>query len=58
MSKFCEICDETPECCVDYGNACEGEVTFGPDPFQEEIHGDDTPVWMCEEHRYQSAMDI
>jgi len=37
---------------------CEGEVTFEPDPFAEEINGDDTPVWMCEHHRHESAMDI
>jgi hypothetical protein len=34
------------------------DVTYGPDPFAEEIAGDDTPVWECEECRYQSAMDI
>lgn len=37
---------------------CAGEVTYGPDPAAWELYDDDTPVWMCEEHRYQSAMDV
>lgn len=37
---------------------CKGKVTFAPDPYAEEIHGDSTEVWMCEEHRDQSAADI
>ena len=33
-------------------------VTFGPDPYQSEINDDDTPVWMCDTCREESAMDI
>ena len=47
--------------CVDADKTyivCEGQVTYGPDPFAEEIYGDKTPVWMCESHRYESFMDI
>ena len=22
-------------------------VTKGPDPYQSDVHGDDTPVWLC-----------
>ncbi len=45
--------------CVDAGSgSCGGEVTFAPDPFAEEIWGNETPVWMCAEHRYASAQDI
>jgi hypothetical protein len=33
-------------------------LEYGPDPFAEEIHGDDTPVWECEACRYESARDI
>lgn len=28
------------------------------DPYQSEINHDDTPVWECEECRYQSSMEI
>ena len=31
---------------------------FGPDPFAEEINGDTTSYWMCEDCRIQSALDI
>lgn len=33
-------------------------VTFEPDPFSEEIFGDSTPVWQCEDCAEESAMDI
>lgn len=43
--------------CVDCG--CEGDgVTFEPDPYAEEIHYDDTPVWMCDWCRIRSARDV
>lgn len=38
--------------------SCEGEVTFGPESYAVEIHNDHTPVWMCERHRHECAMDI
>ncbi len=34
------------------------DVVFGPDPYQSEIHGDDTPVWLCEDCYYELCMDI
>jgi hypothetical protein len=34
------------------------EMTFGPDPFCHEIHGDETPVWLCDECAETSAMEI
>lgn len=49
------MCDEKKCCsCGKTGD----DVTYGPDPYAEEIAGDPTPVWECEECRYQSAMDI
>ncbi len=33
-------------------------VRWRSDPFQEEIHGDLTPMWLCDECEYQSDMDI
>jgi hypothetical protein len=36
----------------------KSEVTFAPDPFDEEINGNDTPVWECQDCREQSADDI
>ena len=49
-----------PGPCVDADlwSGCLGEITYGPDPYAEEIHGDDTPVWKCAEHRCESARDI
>lgn len=42
---------------MDYPS-CGGPVEFAPDPYQSEINDDDTPVWMCENHRYESSQDI
>lgn len=33
-------------------------VSFGPDPFASDVHGDHTPVWLCESCAYERAMDI
>jgi len=33
-------------------------VTWGPDPYAEEIAGDDTPVWECQKCRHESADEI
>lgn len=32
----------------------ENPVTFAPDPYQEEINGDDTEVWECDKCREDS----
>jgi hypothetical protein len=34
------------------------DLIFGPDPYQEDIHGDDTPVWLCDECHHISYMEI
>lgn len=50
-------CEEF-HCCI-CGKKVEGEdAAPSPDPFDEEINGDDTPVVECSDCRYQSAMDI
>lgn len=36
----------------------ENPITWGPDPFAEEIDGDDTPIWECKNCRDESADDI
>jgi hypothetical protein len=36
----------------------EEEMVYGPDPFAEEIGGDDTPMWLCDDCVYASAMEI
>jgi hypothetical protein len=33
-------------------------VTLGPDEYAEEILGDNTPVWKCQDCRRESARDI
>lgn len=50
-----------PGDCVDplYGNPwCNGIGEWGPNPFNEEIYGDSTPVWMCAGARVGAAQDI
>ncbi len=51
------ICENEEDKCCKCGKVGE-DLTYAPDPFAKEINGDDTPVWECEECRYQSAMDI
>jgi len=34
------------------------KISFAPDPYSEEINEDTTPVWMCDECRYESMMEI
>jgi len=36
----------------------ETEIEFAPDPYQEEINGDNRKVWECEACRFESAMAI
>lgn len=49
MRRNCETCN------VEFD---EKELIFGPDPFAEEIYGDDTEVWLCQDCHEQSALDI
>lgn len=37
---------------------CDGIQTMGPDPYAQEIHGDNTEMLMCEGQRSISADDI
>lgn len=34
------------------------DLVFGPDPFNSDVHGDDTPVWLCSDCHHESYMDI
>jgi hypothetical protein len=47
--------EEDEVCC--YCGTTE-DVFFGPDPFAEEIYGNDTDVWECADCRYESALAI
>lgn len=49
--------EETPAICPVCKKPSDN-ITYAPNPFASEINGDDTPVWMCEDCRYESAMDI
>jgi len=45
--------------CVNCGKLFdEKDIVFAPDPFEEEINENDTPVWECEKCREESAGDI
>ena len=47
--------------CVECGRIFDidsGEISFGPDPYAEDIGGDSTSVWECDSCRHQSGMDI
>lgn len=41
-----------------YNMECSAIVTLAPDPFEEEIYGNSTEVWMCEVHRNERARDV
>lgn len=50
---------------LENSNGCEGPCTtpespviVGPDPYQFEIHGDDTPRRLCVECRLKSRLEI
>ena len=42
--------------CTDCGS--HHNVTHEPDPYMEEIYGDDTPAWLCDACRIRSARDV
>ena len=44
--------------CIFASEACEGQLLYGPDPYAEEIEGDETPVWLCQRHADDQAMEI
>lgn len=44
---------------VEHKCACGKPATmFEADPYASEIHGDDTPMWQCDDCNCNSAMDI
>lgn len=53
MDQLCP-CAQPCDCGEDDPNL----LSYGPNPFAEEIHDDDTCYWMCKECRYQAAMDV
>lgn len=57
-----EVLPSTPNFpCRDCGcgnHADQDNVTFAPDPYEADLHNDQTPVWMCEECRRQSAREL
>lgn len=43
--------------------SCEGcgtrtSISYAPSPFAQDVHGDDTPCWLCDECSAQQADDI
>ena len=49
-----QYCPCAHQCCC----GTRENVSYGPNPFAAEIYDDHTDVWMCQECRYESAMDI
>lgn len=49
--------EETEECNCGHV-ACGGVKYWAPDPYAEEIGGDDSDYFECDGERYDSAMDI
>lgn len=45
----------SPESCESCGSK---EASFGPCPYAQDIHGDDTPHWLCSDCRRERAADI
>ena len=35
----------------------DNPVTYGPDPYNKEVHNDNTPVWLCKSCRYEYSLD-
>ncbi len=59
MESKCKFCGyNIGEPYSKYGGFCDGVRTLGPDPFLEEIRGDDTEYMMCSGERHDSAMEI
>ncbi|XWV26727.1 putative orfan [Tupanvirus soda lake] len=66
LCPMCRPSKQSPRCkfqankqsgprCKDCGTTTN--ITFGPDPYQHEIHDDKTPFWMCDSCRYEAYMD-
>lgn len=48
LEEYPMVCTLSAE---DVTGPCGGEVTFAPDPYSLSVYSEDTPVWMCAEHR-------
>ena len=44
--------------CSSYNCTETGDLIWGPDPYNSEINGDDTPVWLCSDCYATSCDDI
>ena len=51
MSKrhYCHVCHQLVE---------EDCMVYGPDPYNSELHGDDTLVWECTSCNIESAIEV
>lgn len=61
MVKHCDSCicgEGKPKCSREFCETPDSPVTFAPDPFRSEVHGDETPIWECKNCRYESGMEI
>lgn len=45
--KKCPVCHKVKD-----------DIEWGPDPYADDIHNDDTPVWECGDCRKTSADEI
>lgn len=57
---FLQLCKTSGEWQKQKCQSCgiDISVTLDPDPFQDEVRVNHTPVWMCRACREQSARDI
>jgi len=49
---------EDCETCGGRFSVTKGEISFGVDPYDSEIRGNDTEIWQCESCSYNSMMEI
>ena len=49
---------DEPAICMYADEYCNGELMYGPDPYDYELHGDDTPVLLCDFHYYMIAAEV
>ena len=54
MKLLEEMDGEERKCCK---CGTTNDVTFGPDPYDDEVNGNDAPVWECDSCRQESADD-
>lgn len=44
--------------CDRYDHNCDDTVRWTVDPYASEIHGDETEMWLCDYHYYESCAEI